>query len=175
MENELPEQLDFERHRSLDGRRKAVVLRRVAVGFLSAFLVAGLAGAFGQGTSAVVADGSGATLTVTAPGRVRGGLLFQARFEVMALTTLAKPTIVLQDGWLEGSTMNTLTPAPTKETSRTGSLALEFEPMRPGDLLTIYADFQVNPAGLGRRAQRVELRDGGRLVAWIPRTMTIFP
>ena len=175
MAAELPDHLSVDRHRSLEGRRKAVILRRLAVAGLGAVLLAGLIGAFGQGVSTVVARGSSGTLAVSAPERVRGGLLFQARFEVVALAPLAKPTIVLEDGWLEGSTMNTLTPSPTRETSRAGSLELEFEPMRPGEILTIFADFQVNPAGFGRRAQRVELRDRGRVIATVPRSMTIFP
>ena len=70
MAAQLPDHLSADRHRSLEGRRKAVILRRLAVAGLSAVLLAGLIGAFGQGVRTVVARGSTATLTVSAPERV---------------------------------------------------------------------------------------------------------
>jgi hypothetical protein len=152
-----------------------VVLRRLAVGVLCAVLLAGLAGAFGQGTVRSVGRGSAGELTVIAPDRVRGGLLFQARFEIRAITSIAKPTLVLQNGWLEGSTMTTLEPSPTRETNRAGAFEFEFEGMSAGEVRSIYLDFQVNPAGYGNRSQRVELRDGTRLIASTSRSMAILP
>jgi len=39
----------------------------------------------------------------------------------------------------------------------------------------VYIPFQVNPTTVGRRAQGVVLRDGGRRIAAVERTLTVFP
>ena len=59
-----------------------------------------------------VAAGRGGILTADAPPHRRGGLIFQARFEIQANRRLEHPRLVLSSGWLESMTLNTVTPGP---------------------------------------------------------------
>ncbi|MGH3042357.1 MAG: hypothetical protein ACRDNG_11590 [Gaiellaceae bacterium] len=71
--------------------------------------------------------------------------------------------------------VNTIEPAPREEASRDGDLALTFPPLRQGDRLVVYMQFQVNPTNVGRRSADVELYDGETLIAAVDRTITVFP
>ncbi len=139
------------------------------------FAVAALANVFGQRPTTTEAAGTGAVLRVEAPPAVRGGLLFQARFELRAERALRAPTLALDAGWFDGLTLNTVEPEPTATTSEDGGVAFEFGRLAAGRTLTVYYEFQVNPTTVGRRSQDVVVRDGTRPVAELARTMTIFP
>jgi hypothetical protein len=114
-------------------------------------------------------------LHVYAPSRVRGGLLFEARFRVTAQQEIKKAILVLGPGWLEGMTMNTIEPAPSNEASADGSLSLELGHIPQGQSYLLFIQFQVNPTNVGHRGQTVQLYDGGRKLLELHRTMTIFP
>ena len=68
--------------------------------------------------------GEAAELEVSAPAHIRGGLFFQGRFTVDAREPIENATLVLGPGWLENMHINTIEPAPLKEASRDGDLAL---------------------------------------------------
>jgi hypothetical protein len=114
-------------------------------------------------------------LTVRAPERVRGGLFFQGRIDVVARERIGRPRIVLADGWTEELQLNTLEPAPAAESSSRGRLELEYDPLHTGDHLTIWMQFEVNPTGAGRRDRSVALLDDDRLVARVPAEITVLP
>ena len=80
---ETPEGIVLERHRDLSGRY-SVWWRRALLVLIGAFLVAALLDVFGQRPNGSRAASSAATLSVYAPSRIRGGLLFEARFHVTA-------------------------------------------------------------------------------------------
>jgi hypothetical protein len=149
--------------------------RWVFVLALVALAVAGLADVFGQRPSTVTVDSPAATLGVKAPSALRGGLVFQGRFEVVARQLIRRPTLVLGSGWFENMTFNTILPEPARTTSQNEAVVLEYPPLRPGRTLTVFIPFQVNPTTVGRRSQHVELRDGARPIAVLERTVTIFP
>jgi hypothetical protein len=171
---ELPELLDPGRHRDRAGTGE-LIARRTVFALLAALFVAALLGAFGQRPDASAAAGDRAELEVSAPERVRGGLLFQARFTVDVLATVGNATLVLEDGWTESMQINTIEPSPTEEASRDGRLALSFGELEPGDRLVVYMQFQVNPTNVGRRSADVGLYDGEELLASVDRTITVFP
>ena len=149
--------------------------RRVLFVLLTAFAVAALLGVFGQRPQQSVAAADGAELDVSAPSRLRGGLLFQARFTVVAREAIENATLVLARGWTESMQINTIEPSPTEEASRDGDLALSFGPLAAGDRLVLYMQFQVNPTNIGRRSADVGLYDGEELLAQVDRTLTVFP
>lgn len=171
---EFPEHLDTGRHRDASG---AVELagRRVVIALLLAFAVAALAGLFGQNPQRSSAAAERATLEVSAPARLRGGVFFQARFTIHARGPIQNATLVLSPGWLEDMHINTIEPAPTEEASRDGDLALSFGPLAAGDDFVLYVQFQVNPTNVGRRSADVALYDGDELVTGVDRTVTVFP
>jgi hypothetical protein len=172
---ELPDQLDAGRHRDVPVWVE-LGARWTVLALVAAVAVAALAGVFGQTAHEATAAADAATLEVSAPTRLRGGLFYQGRFTVDAREPLENATLVLERGWLENTSINTIEPAPTEETSRDdGNLALSFGPLGEGDRLVLYMQFQVNPTNVGRRDAGVELYDGDTLLATVDRTVTVFP
>jgi hypothetical protein len=167
----LDRSLDLE----LRGRGHHSLYRRLALGVLSLMVVAALLGVFGQGSTTTVAAGRDATLTVVAPPHLRGGLLFQARFEIHARRRLAEPTLVLSPGWLSSMTMNTAIPTPVTEDSGQDGLTMGFEPLAAGRTLVVWTAWQVNPTNVGRASEDTSLFDGSKRLATADRTLTVFP
>jgi hypothetical protein len=142
---------------------------------LVAFLVLGLANVFGQRPTTHTVAGPRGSLSVYAPTKVRSGLYFEARFHVRATRELKDAQLVLESGWAEGVTINTIEPSPVGEASRDGKLVLDLGHVPEGQSYLLFAQMQVNPTNVGRRSQDVDLFDGDTRVAHLDRTITIFP
>ena len=173
-ERELPAGLEPARHRELRGRQ-AVYVRRAVLALLLAFVVTALVGVFGQRPSSSSASGPAADLRVRAPTRLRGGLVFQARFDVVAHRVLAQPKLVLDSGWIEGMTINTTEPQAMSEATRNGRVVFSFDTLDAGERLTFWIQAQVNPTTVGRRRWGVELDDRSVALAAVHRTAFVFP
>jgi hypothetical protein len=171
---DLPAFLTLRRNRD-EATRVELWVRRVLLSLLALFLLAGLLNLFGQRPDTSTAATPTASLKLYAPSRVRGGLYFQARFTVDAHKDLKNAILVLDPGWLEGMTMNTIEPSPVGEGSRDGKLVLELGHVRKGSSYILFIQLQVNPTNVGRRSQDVALYDDNTLLATIDRTITIFP
>jgi hypothetical protein len=171
----VPEGLSVEHHRDLPGRARHPYVRQVLLGLLCVVLVLGLLSVFGQVTSVSSAETEAARFEVSAPTKLRGGIFFQARYTVAAIEEIENATIVLDPGWLEDITLNTVEPAPIGETSRDGKIALELGRVPAGDEHVLFLHFQVNPTAIGFRSQDVELYDGERLLASFDRDAIVWP
>jgi len=172
---EPPGHLSLERHRNLAGRGHHIWTRRALLLALFSLPVLGLLNVFGQHPLSSQASGPAASLEVTAPNRLRGGLIYQGRFQIKARTALEEPTLVLDKGWFESMTLNALIPDPPRQDDRNGHTLLGFEPVPAGKSLTVWLYFQVNPTNVGHESQGVELRDGGTFITRVTRSVTIFP
>jgi hypothetical protein len=162
--------------RELQGRERHQLFRRIGLGLLVAIVAAALLNVFGQREVVSSASEPGASLHVTAPSHLRGGVIFEAQFRVDATEKIAKPTLVLASGWLDSITLNSLEPAPKDETPRPdGSIALLFPSIPAGGSMTFYTQWQVNPTAFGRKDSGVILLDGKRELAHVDRTTTVFP
>ena len=171
-----PDTLTLERHRELEGLyTSGLVARRLGYTLLLIVAILGLLNVFGQQPSTTTVDAEAATFELHSPSHLRGGLLYMARFRVTAKQDLQKATLVLDPGWAENITINTIEPAPTDETSDNGRLSLELGPLPAGESYVLYMDFQVNPTNVGRQSQAVELRDGDTHISTISRTATVYP
>lgn len=170
-----PDRILLDRHRDLRGREHRPWVRWALLTLLGLFLLAGLANAFGQQPDSDMAEADGIRLEVYAPTRLRGGLFFMARFTIEAERELESATLVLDPGWLEGITLNTVEPSPVGEANRDGKLALDLGRVRAGTKHVLFLHFQVNPTEVGRRPQDVQLLDGDEPILDIDRTVTIFP
>ena len=159
----------------LRGRGHHTLLRRLALAVLALIVIAALLNVFGQESTTTEAAGSKAVLSVQAPAHLRGGLLFQARYEIHAKQRLAHPKLALSPGWLEAMTLNTTIPEPASEVSTPDGLTLEFEPLPAGETLVVWTNWQVNPTNVGRRSEDTVLYDGPTRVASVNRTLTVFP
>ena len=129
----------------------------------------------GQRSSTTTVTSPKATLALRAPSRVRGGLLYQTRFTIVAHQELKDATLVLNEGWIDGLTVNTIEPGPVNEASRNGDLALELGHLAAGAKYVLYMDYQVNPTTVGSRTLHLELDDGEQPVASLTRHLRIWP
>jgi hypothetical protein len=170
-----PDGIVLRRHRDLEGRLWHAWVRRSLVALLAAITLLALLGVFGQRPSSSHAQAAPARLSVSAPGSVRGGLLYQARFTVEADQALDDATLVLSPSWVDGITVNTIEPSPVNEASRNGSLALSLGHLPAGARHELFLDFQVNPTTVGSRTLRVELDDGEMPILTVSRDLRIYP
>jgi len=172
---QVPDTIVLKRDLDLAGRRNEIWVRRGLLALVCVVPVLALLNLFGQRPAGSEAAVAAARLQVYAPTRVRGGLLFEARFHVTAEQDIKKAILVLDPGWLEGMTVNTIEPAPTNEASANGSLSLELGHIPGGQSYLLFIQFQVNPTNFGHRHQTVQLYDGSRKLLELHRTMTVFP
>ena len=109
------------------------------------------------------------------PSRLRGGNYFQTRIIVRASRNIQNPRLILDKGFLEGITINSIEPQAMQDLSRRDSVVLEYNQLSAGDKLTVWMQNQVNPTTVGRRLQSVSLDDGTTQIARITRHVTFFP
>jgi hypothetical protein len=173
-DSDVPLGIDRARHRDLTGRNRHVWWRRAALIVLVALPVLGLADVFGQAASPRT-TAAGASLLVSSPGRVRGGLVFTSEFVITPRRTLGNAQLYLDNGWFRGMTMNALAPQPVSQTAQGRWQVLGFGKLAAGVRFTVWIAWQVNPTDPGRRSQDVALFDGGSKLMTIRRTITVFP
>ena len=150
--------------------------RRAALGVLTVFIVAGLFGVFGQRPTISSSAAPAASLSVRAPDRLRGGDIYQARIEIVPRRDLAHPMIVLDRGWFEGLTVNSIQPDPAAESEqRGGRTVLAVQSLHAGVPFTLWLQMQVNPTTVGNRSQGAALDDGSRRITRIDRNLIVFP
>src|SRR5437879_1656979 len=108
---DVPDGLVLRRHRDLDGVRLRPWPRWAMLTVLALFLLLGLINAFGQRPVTSTASSGAAKLTLYAPTHLRGGLLFSARFHIAATHDLRNAVLILDPGWAEGMSINTIEPS----------------------------------------------------------------
>ena len=172
---ELPEGLTPERHVVFPRVDAGAWARRFLLAIFAVIVALALANVFGQEDSNTTVAAPAATLTVRAPDRLRGGLIYQTEFTVVAHRPLERVHLVLSAGWIDGLTLNTLEPNPGQEGSRDGRLSLSYGTLDPGERLQVFADWQVNPVTVDRRDVYADVYDGGELLARVHRKLTILP
>jgi len=130
---------------------------------------------FGQRPQTSKASVSAATLSVYAPTRLRGGLLWEGRIHITAHREIKQAILVLGTGWAEGMSMNTIEPSPVGEASDNGKLEFTLGHIPQNKSYILFMQFQVNPTNVGRRPRTTELYDGKTKLASVHQTVTIFP
>lgn len=149
--------------------------RRAGLLLLLAACVLGLANFFGQHTRILSVDAAAAKLTVETPRAARGGLIYQAVFRIDAHRHLAKPMLVLDPGWFDGLTINTVEPDSVTWGQQDGRNTVALGPIAAGDHFVLRFQYQVNPTVLGRRTQNVVLAEGESALATLEHAQTIYP
>jgi hypothetical protein len=173
---DIPDQLVLKRHRDLEGRGWHVWLRRgLLLALLGVPVALALANVFGQRPETLTAGTSPASLEVYAPAHLRGGLLFMGRFTIRAHEDVKDAQLVLDPGWAESMSINTIEPGPIGEASRDGKLSFDLGHIPAGQKHVLFMQFQVNPTNVGRRSQDVQLYDGDTHLLTIHRTITVWP
>lgn len=176
MAADVPDSLTLARNRDLDGIWRVPWARRAILAGVAAFSVLGLLNVFGQRPATTVASAPAADLKLYAPDHLRGGLLFSARFHVHARHDLKKAVLILDPGWAEGMSINTIEPSPVGEASSDGRLTLQLGHIPKGGSYVLFMQFQVNPTNVAwRRSADVTLADGSTPILRIHRHYTIYP
>jgi hypothetical protein len=175
MARDVPDTLVLKRHRDLLGRRKDCWVRRALLLLVAAVPVLALLNVFGQRPHVETASAAPAVLELYAPEHLRGGLLWEARFTIVARRELKNATLELDRGWMEDMTINTIEPSPIGEGSHNGKLVLELGHVPAGQRYVLHMQFQVNPTNVGRHSQAVRLYDDKELITTMHRTVTVFP
>jgi hypothetical protein len=164
---------------SLDRERRGITTglwaRRAVLTLFGLVALGALLNQFGQHPGRSTAAVPAATMRLSAPSRVRGGLFFQSRLDIRAAQAIDHPRIVLDPGWLEGMQVNSIEPAPVGEASRNGRVVLSYDALKPGDVLRVWFQFEVNPTNVGNRSYAVELDDSERPLARVAPTITALP
>jgi hypothetical protein len=171
----VPSAVVLKRDRDLVGRGWNIWVRRGLFALLPVIAVLALLNVFGQRPATTIATADAADLELYAPERLRGGLMFEARFDVTARRELKNATLVLDPGWLESMTLNTIEPAPVNEASRDGKLVLELGHVPAGQSSLLFLQFQVNPTNVGHRSTNLDLFDGEEHLLHVDRAITVFP
>jgi hypothetical protein len=171
----LPEHLDRSAHVDLHGRNVEPWFRRAGLLLLLVACGLALAGFFGQTTRSRSVDSAAARLTVEAPRAARGGLIYQALFRIEAHRDLTEPTLVLEPGWFDGLTINTVQPDAVEWGQRDGLNTLTLPALRAGEEFVLRLQYQVNPTAVGRRSQDVVLMDGDTDLLRLEHAQTLFP
>ena len=147
-----------DRHVELRGRQAEPWWRRGGDRVASSLVVVGRARRARSASTEQTARAraGAATLTVRAPGAVRGGLFFQGRLDIVARERIAKPRGRARPG-LDGGA------AAQHARARAGGRELRGRPARArvrpaaarGDHLTVWLQFEANPTGVGSRDRSV--------------------
>ncbi len=173
---DVPDLLVLKRHRDLEGLRRVPWPRRTVIAAIVALSVLGLLNVFGQRPVTSIARSPAASLKLYAPTHLRGGLLFSARFHVYAHRDLKNAILVLDSGWAEGMSINTIEPSPLGQGSSHGRLTLQLGHIAKGSSYILFIQAQVNPTNLAwHRDAGVTLEDGSKPLVHIPRRLDIYP
>jgi hypothetical protein len=172
---DIPDCLTLKRNRDLSGLEKRPWTRRVLLSLVGLVLLAALLNVFGQRPATSKASVGDASLSIYGPKRLRGGLIYQVRFHVVAHSELRDARLVLDSDWAEGITINTLEPSPLGAASRDGSLSYDLGHIPAGESYILFMQAQVNPTTISRRTQTAELWDGNRHLLTIDRPFTVWP
>jgi hypothetical protein len=172
---ELPDGITLKRNRDLTGWMRSLWWRRALLCAVAALPVLALLDVFGQHPSTTSAASPAAGLTVTAPTRLRSGLIFQVKVSVTAHQEIGQLQLSFDEGWWESMSVNSIEPEPSNENSHDGKIVLSYGNLPAGKRLVCWIYFQVNPTNVGNRREDVELEDGSRVLARVNRSLTIFP
>ena len=168
--------LVLKRNRDLEGTRNGIWIRRGIVTVLATVPILGLLNVFGQRPDTQFATAPEAALKLYAPEHLRGGLLWSARFHIYAHSELKKATLVLDPGWAEGMSINTIEPSPIGEASRNGRLSFELGHIPARQSYILFVQIQVNPTNVAwQRPANVELDDGNKEILVVHHSLTIYP
>ena len=173
---DVPGGIVLERDRDLEGRGYEIWIRRGLMCLIAAVPVLALFNVFGQRPDTHLVVGPAASMKIYAPSKLRGGLLYEARFHITARQDIKDAYLVLGAGWPEGMSINTIEPSPLSEASNSGRLSFELGHIGAGKSYIQFMQFQVNPTNvaLGRK-QTVWLNDGKDRLLTFSRTISVFP
>jgi len=156
--------------------RRAIHPTWIGLLVLGGILAASLFGVFGGHRNDTLRQAAnGVELSVSTPRTLRNGEFFEIRIELSASRPIAQPAIAISATSLRDLTINTTMPEPAGEKFGDGAFLLEYDPLAPGDTLTVKIDGQSNPTLFGGTKGRLEVRDGEAVLAAVPLDIRVLP
>ena len=171
----FPDGITLESHRDLYGRKQYVWARRGLLCCIAVLPLFALLNVFGQHPATSSANTAAASLSITAPTRLRSGLIFQVRVKVYAHRDIKQPQLDFSEGWWESMSVNSIVPEPEQEIYKHGHVQLTYGKLGAGESLVFRIYFQVNPTNVGKHIEDVTLADGDTPLLTIDRSLTVFP
>jgi hypothetical protein len=169
-------ELELARHRDLEGRRHEHWGGRIVTAVLVVFVLLAAANQVGQQPSTSTAAAASATVTLSTPSRLRGGLIFQTRIDITARRTIHQPTLILSGGWFDGMTLNSVQPGPAAQAAVGSGVTLAYPPLLAGRSMTVWLEWSVNPTNLAwDRSEQISLADHAATLLTLHRSVTVFP
>jgi hypothetical protein len=165
----------LDRHRDLHGRGGTPWVRRSLLCVIAVIPILALLNVFGQHPRTTSVSTPAVSVDVTAPSRLRSGLIFQVRLQISAHRDIKNLEVVFDRGWWESMSVNSSVPEPTEESSSDGRVVFEYGGLGAGHTHVSWIYFQVNPTNVGSRQEDLDVKDGETELAHINRSMTIFP
>ncbi|WP_222927030.1 hypothetical protein [Sphingomonas gilva] len=154
-------------------------MRKIAsapVWVLGAILLIALSGVLGGGKAEIMtASAPRADLTVKIPTTMRSGMFFEMQIDADVRSDISDLVIALPPGLWHEMTINTMIPAPEKESHEDGAFRFSYGPFRAGDKLSVKVDGQLNPALTVGTRGHVRLLDGDTPITALPVTIRVFP
>jgi hypothetical protein len=116
-----------------------------------------------------------ADLEIAAPQRLRNGEFFEMRFAVRANREIRNATLEVSQSYFKDLTINTIIPAPDNEEAKDANYRFSFGVLKPGEVLHVKVDGQINPPLFGGTSGNIALYDGEKRIAYIPVALQVWP
>lgn len=151
----------------------ANLLSILVLGALMAVAMTGLLA--GDRTRVRDFEAAGARVTLSVPETLRNGEFFEMRLTLTATAPIADATIALPPALWRDMTINTMIPAAGEEEHKDGQFRFRYGALKPGEMLEIKIDGQINPPLTIGTAGEVALYDGGRRLGALPVAIRVLP
>ncbi len=145
----------------------------LSIGFFLGLALLGLFG--GQPHPTRITTTPTATVTTQFPEILRNGEFFEMRGTIRVKRPFKNLQLGISATYWRNMTINSVVPAPFKETSENGNYLFSFGPMETGDTLTIKIDGQINPPMFAGTKGKFTILDGNSVKAAIPLNLWVLP
>lgn len=150
-------------------------VRRALLSCVAVLPILALLNVFGQHPLTSYAASKAVSISVTAPTRLRSGLIFQVKIKVNSRRDIKQLRLDFGEGWWESMSVNSIVPEPEEETSQQGRIQLIYGKLEARESFVARIYFQVNPTNVGKRREDVTVADGETPLVTLSRSLTIFP
>lgn len=143
---------------------------------LSALLIAAALGYFGgQPHPRRTIDRVAATISMEFPEILRNGQFFEMRAKIRTKQDFTDLRVGISTAYWHDLTINSMVPAPEKETTENGEYRFSFGPVKAGEEIVIKIDGQINPSMFAGTRGQITLLDGDKILSAAPVELTVLP
>jgi len=143
---------------------------------LSALLIAAALGYFGgQPHPPRTIARPAATINMEFPEVLRNGQFFEMRAKIRTKQDFTDLRVGISTAYWHDLTINSMVPAPEKETTENGEYRFSFGPVKAGEEIVIKIDGQINPSMFAGTRGQITLLDGDKILSAAPVELSVLP